>query len=270
MGFYFKSYILHHRIFVASDSYSAGNGLTYDKSTGEFRTSQDLSETGDVQFNNLDLTGRLKSDGDVIVGGVIYGDGGGLSDRSIPNTALSGITSVEILDNTLTSQDINEGAIETGEILDGTIIADDIAIGAVGSAEILNDTILEEDLATDSVTAKQIQTGAVESLEIKNGTILDEDISDSTKIAFDKLNIVGSDIRGLIPYTATDGITISSGGEFGLPQALNDDASPSFEALTVSGNITIGGKFIGDGSQLHSIMAEKVVGLSFSITSMQV
>jgi hypothetical protein len=76
------------------------------------------------------------------------------------------ITTTEILDGTITADDIATSAVGTAEILDNTIIADDIAPGAVGTSEILDGTIAGGDLSAtiDIATTGTIQ-GAVKVLD---------------------------------------------------------------------------------------------------------
>lgn len=56
-----------------------------------------------------------------------------------------------------------------------------------------------------------VGTGAITTTQILDGTVANIDIASSAAIAFSKLNISSSDIRGLGAYSAGTGLTLSSG-----------------------------------------------------------
>jgi len=107
--------------------------------------------------------------------------------------AQNAVTSVMILDHTITGTDIAAGGIASSEIADNSITAADIATNGVGTAEI----------ADNSITATDIAAGAVGSSEILDNTITNNDISASAAISASKLaNGAGADFASGTGNTA--------------------------------------------------------------------
>lgn len=94
-----------------------------------------------------------------------------------PTVAVNTITSAKIVDATIATADVADGAINTNKILDGSIATVDLADGSVTSTKILDATIATADIAD----------GAVTTTKILDGTITNADINTTAAIAVAKL-----------------------------------------------------------------------------------
>ena len=83
-------------------------------------------------------------------------------------------------EQTITSQDIKDGAITSAKILDGTIATADLADSSVTSAKIADATIATADLADGSVTTAKIAADAVTGAKIADDQINSEHYVDGS------------------------------------------------------------------------------------------
>ncbi len=169
--------------------------------------------TGDIIIKeDNDITVTYKAP-DTIVIGRTAGSGGPITDVisssgkiAIMNPFVStfdldiatgAVTTNEILNETITKDDIGNDAVGTEEIVSESILASDIATGAVTTNEILNETILSEDIfdssiqsvdfADGSVTTPKIADNAVNSAKILDGDVQTIDIADAA-VTTSKIN----------------------------------------------------------------------------------
>ena len=178
-------------------------------------------------LGNIYVSSNTEEDSVVFVNGTVssnYFIGDGQYIRNISAQSLSGITSTQILDETILAEDIATGSVTTVEIDDETITSLDIQTSAVGTSEILDETILAEDIAE----------GAVQS-EILNDTIVNEDINADAQIIYDKLLITTADIREkLQPYDVGMGMDYEpETGLFSIGQEVYNYSTPTFSAISV-------------------------------------
>jgi len=98
--------------------------------------------------------------------------------------AVAAVGTTEVADNSLLASDISADAVTSseiaagavvggfgGNILDASITADDIAPSAVGSSEIATDAVGSLEIAADAVFATEIAASAVGSSEIAAGAV---------------------------------------------------------------------------------------------------
>lgn len=87
------------------------------------------------------------------------------------------ITETEIMDETITHEDLGTDSVDYDEIKADAVRNAEIQTDAVNSAKIEDGTVTVDDLGTDSVDFDEIKTNAVRTEEIQNETIRGEDIS---------------------------------------------------------------------------------------------
>lgn len=138
--------------------------------------------------------------------------------RETDNWVLTGITSVAILDSTITNADVaNNAAIALSKIASGaaaqvvianssgvptyTTISGDVTIDSTGNAQIAADKIVNADINTSAAIDKTkisgtavtlADTGTITSTMIAEGAIVNADINASAAIAYSKLDIANS------------------------------------------------------------------------------
>jgi len=83
--------------------------------------------------------------------------------------------------------EITENSVESIHVVDNSLTSDDLDAGSVGSSEVANNSLTADDLASNSVTAAELAANSVYSADIVNGTIINEDISASAAIAISKI-----------------------------------------------------------------------------------
>ncbi len=93
----------------------------------------------------------------------------------------TGVDGGDILDSSITGNDIATGSIYGVDIADGSITGADIATGAVSSTDILD----------NSITGADIATGTITSSDIANNGIYYYDIADTPGIEFGSIGNMG-------------------------------------------------------------------------------
>ena len=273
------------------NTYSGGTGVSVG-SDGVIGIGQEVGVGSSVTFGGLSITGAVSAAGQTITAGYFVGDGSGIT--NIDASALSDITSEQILDGTIQAVDIGDSAVITAKVADsaittakladgaittikledsaittakladgdvttvkvadGAITTTKLADGDVTTVKVADSAITSAKIAVDTIVADDIAGGAVGTSEIEDGAIINEDVNSAAGIAFSKLAISDSDIRGLTPYRAGTGINLSGDGEISMEQSLTSADSPEFENLRVNNTVTAS-YFVGDGSQIYNIFA---------------
>jgi len=80
----------------------------------------------------------IETDGDISVGGILSGDGSGLTNVT---PMINSVTDAEILDESITALDLAENSVTADEIATDAVTDSEIATGAVGSSEVQDDTL---------------------------------------------------------------------------------------------------------------------------------
>lgn len=134
---------------------NAGAGINITGTSPNFT----ITNTGDTNAND-DITTSSQAGGDL---------SGPFSNLQIKQDA---VTSVEILDGSVTAAELATNSVITQKIADGAVITSKLADNAVTSAKIANGTIITDDLANSAVTgAKLAQMGAANGQVLKwNGS----------------------------------------------------------------------------------------------------
>ena len=115
------------------------------------------------------------------------------------------------------------------------------------SSEIANGTIINDDIADNTITNAKILEGTIESGKIKDGTIVDGDINATAGIAFSKLSVTATNIRGLSAYSGGTGVTVNGDGVVAIGQEVATTNSPVFSGMTLAagtGSTVEGGQII--------------------------
>lgn len=89
---------------------------------------------------------------------------GAIIDNSIRSQDIrdgAGVRSADIVDNTIASGDIHDGAIASGDILDETIASNDVQDGAIATGDIQDGTIASEDIQDGTIAASDMASGVV-------------------------------------------------------------------------------------------------------------
>ena len=91
----------------------------------------------------LDVNGQVKiSGGTPGVGKILTSDAAGLATWETPTVPTGSVTSVSIVDGSITTADLADGAVTSAKIADGTIATADIADGAITGAKIADNVAL--------------------------------------------------------------------------------------------------------------------------------
>ncbi len=104
--------------------------------------------------------------------------GGGPAGAIALSIAIDGVTSSNILDGTISSDDLDVNSVGSSEIINGSVT----------SADIANSTITGTDIASNTITAVDIAAGGVATSEILNLTIMNADINSAAAIAVTKIS----------------------------------------------------------------------------------
>ncbi len=172
---------------VQTDATLSGNGTTLSP----LKIAQQLAVTGHVlKWNGISWAPAVDETG--IAGSNPIGPAGGDLSGTFPNPL------------------IGEGKVTTVKILDGTITADDLANNAVISARIADNTIQASDLADLAVTGPKITDQAVTSAKIANLAVATDKLADGA-VTSDKLG-PESVVAGKIAAGAVTGSKIAQAG----------------------------------------------------------
>ena len=122
------------------------------------------SQKNDLLLKELQRLFQLQIGSDRIADGAIL----------TADLAAGAVTSETIRDETVSGQDIGQGAVGSGEIADGAVGNADLAPDAVTSDKVLDGTLTAADLATDSVGSDEIAAGAVGTDELADGAVTND------------------------------------------------------------------------------------------------
>ena len=166
-------------------------------------------------------------------------------------SGLTGITSQQIVDETISADSIAPDAVGSSEIATGAVGSSEIATGAVGS----------EEIATGSVGSSELGSDSVNSSKILNGTISNLDIATDAGIEFSKIAVSASDLLGIGGYTAGTGVTINSGEISIGDQSVKTTDEVAFASLVVNGDINFTGSLTKNGLLYDSGAFKKNTGV---------
>jgi len=108
-------------------------------------------------------------------------DNSGAGQVDVTITAnISGITSAQILDGTITGTDIASATITGSNIASGTITSGNILDGTITGTDIASATITGSNIASATITGANIASGTITSGNILDGTITGTDIASGT------------------------------------------------------------------------------------------
>jgi hypothetical protein len=98
--------------------------------------------------------------------------------------------------NEWTGANIVDGSLTTDDLANNTIQGVDIATGAVLSSDIANDTVTNVDIADNTVRSTEIQNNTIGSADVADGSLTSTDILDGTITGTDILDgtIESSDV----------------------------------------------------------------------------
>ena len=90
------------------------------------------------------------------------------------------ITTVQIENETIQSADIKDGAVTSSDIASNTIASANIKDGSIASIDIANSTIVSADIKDGAVTSSDVASNTIVSSNIKDGSITSADIANKT------------------------------------------------------------------------------------------
>ena len=140
--------------------------------------------------------------------------------------------------------------VTSENILDETIRSQDIGPGAVGTDELASQAVTLDRLGGDSVTGTKVADGTLWGVDIRNGSLTGHDVADGSLTGYD---VADGSIKGseLGPVT----VTAASGGDPELTK-------------TVTANCPSGRKVLGGGGEVRpydsSSYPEHLVGIAKS------
>ena len=98
-----------------------------------------------------------------------------MSDGVVDNS----ITSVKISDGAVTTADLGNNSITSGKISDGTIAGADLADNAVTSPKIFDGSVVTADLADNTISTTKLGNLAVSSDKLQNGAVISDKLANS-------------------------------------------------------------------------------------------
>lgn len=78
-----------------------------------------------------------------------------------PSIAAGAVGTAEVLNESLTSNDLGPSSVGTSEVLNESLTSSDLGPNSVGSSEVLNNTLTFDDIATDAVGKEELGPAAV-------------------------------------------------------------------------------------------------------------
>lgn len=166
----------------------------------------------------------------------------------------NGITSVKILDGTITNADINTSAAIAGTKISPDFGAQNIVTTGSVTASSFSGSIGSGNITAGSVDSTKLAANSVHSGKIADGSIVDTDINSSAGISGAKINpdfgAQNISTTGTVTASNFSGVVVTGGvgGTIGDGTITNTDISGAAQIATtkLSGNVTaIGGHGLG-------------------------
>jgi hypothetical protein len=212
-----------------------------------------LRSTGTIRLIDKSLAPNLLGRCSLFEEEISWHKGGGT-----PVLAEGSVDGVAVLDDSLTSDDLNTGSVRSDEILDGTVQTSDIGDGAVRSEDVLDGSIRGEDISTgdwsgitganvqnNSLTSDDLASASVQADELAPGAVTRDDIRDA--IGVGAVVTATTTLPGApVPVPAgtrsaidvpVPGISVGDFVSVSPPGSLNDDLI--FTGGTITGNDTV-------------------------------
>jgi hypothetical protein len=104
------------------------------------------------------------------------------------------ISSVKIIDGTITASDLGTASVTSSKIADGTIVSADLAASSVTTTQVLDGTLTAVDLATGSVTSSEIADATIANADLGNLSVTNSKISGSGATSNQVLTYNGSSV----------------------------------------------------------------------------
>lgn len=220
---------------------TAGNGLTGGGSSGAVTLNVVGGAGIDVAANSV----AIADDGVTTVKIA----GGAVTEEKL---GADSVTSAKIQDNAIDSEHYTDGSIDNVHLAANTITAAKIAANAIGSSELADDAVDTAAIAADAVTSAKIVANAVGSSEIAANAVGASEINVSGNGTSGQ--VLTSDGDGTFSFTNktvnTDVDVTVSNLETRLGQIDSNVSigSGSGVAVETSGNLTVGGNLIVEGT----------------------
>jgi hypothetical protein len=90
--------------------------------------------------------------------------------------AKNSVRSAQIVDGTVRTLDIHDGAVNSAKVTDDSLAATDLAPNAVGSSEIADNAVSSPEVAPDSLTAGDLGPNSVASSEVADQSLTANDL----------------------------------------------------------------------------------------------
>lgn len=112
-----------------------------------------------------------------------------LADNSVgsSNVIQNSLTADDIAADAIGASELADNSVESTNVIDNSLTAADLAPNSVGSSEIASSAVGADEIAPNAVGASELAANSVNNGHIINSTIIDEDISPSAAIAASKL-----------------------------------------------------------------------------------
>ena len=220
---------------------TAGNGLTGGGTSGAVTLNVVGGAGIDVAANSV----AIADDGVTTVKIA----GGAVTEEKL---GADSVTSAKIQDNAIDSEHYTDGSIDNVHLAANTITAAKIAANAIGSSELADDAVDTAAIAADAVTSAKIVANAVGSSEIAANAVGASEINVSGNGTSGQ--VLTSDGDGTFSFTNktvnTDVDVTVSNLETRLGQIDSNVSigSGSGVAVETSGNLTVGGNLIVEGT----------------------
>jgi len=78
-----------------------------------------------------------------------------------PQIAANAVGSPEVLDQSLTTDDLGPNSVASSEVFDTSLTVDDLGTASVGSSEAINNSLTSDDIGTDAIQSSELAPGAV-------------------------------------------------------------------------------------------------------------
>jgi hypothetical protein len=214
---------------------------------------------GDADAINASNNGRiLIGNGTTLVSVPMMGD---LSIDASGTTAIQPdvVTSSEIADNSILSDDLADLAVTTSKIATDAILTSNIADGAIQSDDLADGAVSTNKIGTDAVQSTQILDGtianadladeSVSSAKITDGSIVNADVSPTAEIEVQKLESMAT---GTVIFGNSGVPTIGILGGDATIDASGNLSIGSLSSVDINGgtidNTVIGGSTPADGT----------------------
>jgi hypothetical protein len=144
-------------------------------------------------------------------------------------------TGTNIVDSSLTGQDIFPNSVPGGDITNGSLTGADIFDNTIGGADITNESIGAADIGSQQVGPDEVLNDSLLQSDIRAGAVTGDEVLDNS--------LTGTDINEStlnLPKVPTT-TTFASGSETFIPDTLTQIASKSLSAGSYSLTATVHG-----------------------------